>query len=105
MSPKTPKTRGSGASVLTPNTHRGTDPATNHAAAHVRPIPIAPRIRRSDVRMIASDPDAAQLRGVCVPSIFNVLCGVKYPSGSRDSRARIAGSESNYPVFRGPTNL
>ena len=41
-----------------PNTQRGTQPTANHAAAHVKPIPIAPRMRRSHFRMIASDPRA-----------------------------------------------
>jgi hypothetical protein len=34
----------------------------------MKPIPIAPRIRRSHVPMIASDPGAALLRGVFIPS-------------------------------------
>src|SRR4051812_171999 len=50
--PITAKMRGSGASVLKPNSHRGTDPAMPHAAAHVKPIPIAPRMGRSHLLMI-----------------------------------------------------
>jgi hypothetical protein len=56
MKPSTPKTRGNGTSALKPNTQRGTRPAADHAAAQVKPIPIAPRVRRSQFRMIASDP-------------------------------------------------
>src|SRR5207302_9911817 len=56
MKPSAPKRRGSGRSVSTPNTQRGTKPTANHAAAHVKPIPSAPRMRRSHFRMIASAP-------------------------------------------------
>ena len=55
MKPSTPKTRGNGTSALKPNTQRGTRPAADHAAAQVKPIPIAPRMRRSHFRMIVSD--------------------------------------------------
>jgi hypothetical protein len=58
--------RGNGASALMPNTQRGAIPATAHAAAQVKPIPIAPRMRRTQFCMIASDPGAAHLRGVCI---------------------------------------
>src|SRR5207302_7967652 len=57
--PSTPKTSGNGTSVLKPNNQRGTRPATPHAAAQVKPIPIAPRMRRSHFPMIASDPGPA----------------------------------------------
>jgi hypothetical protein len=59
MKPNTPKTRGIGTSVLTPNTQRGTVPTANKAAAQVKPIPIAPRMRRSHFRMSASGPGLA----------------------------------------------
>src|SRR3712207_7738498 len=38
-------------SATKPNTQRGTKPAANHAAPQVKPIPIAPRMRRSHFPM------------------------------------------------------
>jgi len=55
MKPSTPKTSGNGTSALKPKSQRGTMPATNHAAAQVNPIPIAPRMRLSHFCTIASD--------------------------------------------------
>src|SRR5438876_1581911 len=66
MKPSTPKTRGNGASARKRVTTASTMPAPAHAAPQVKPIPIAPRMRRSHFRMIASDPSAAHLRGICI---------------------------------------
>ena len=71
MKPNTPKTSGIGTSVLTPNTQRGTRPTADKAAAQVKPIPIAPRMRRSPFRMIASGVCAAHLLGLCLQSSAN----------------------------------
>src|SRR5258706_15970753 len=68
MKPSTPKMRGNGASALKPNNQRGTLPATAHATAQVKPIPIAPRIRRIHFPMIASDPGAALQLSISIQS-------------------------------------
>src|SRR5690348_7133292 len=68
MKPRTAKTRGNGTSGLKPSTQRGTKPAANHAAAQVKPIPIAPRMRRSHFPMITSEPEAGQHGGFRVHS-------------------------------------
>src|SRR4029079_7613919 len=57
--PSTPKMIGKGASGLKPSTKRGSVPTADQATAQVKPIPIAPRMRRGHFRMIASDPIAA----------------------------------------------
>src|SRR4051812_22051855 len=62
--PNTPKTRGTGASPAKPVSTATTMPAPDHAAPQAKPIPIAPRMRRSPFRMIASDRGAARLRGL-----------------------------------------
>src|SRR3954468_1540220 len=54
MKPSTPRMSGNGASVLKPNTHRGMLPTALHAKAQIRPIPIAPRTRRSQLPITAS---------------------------------------------------
>src|SRR5258705_718276 len=68
MKPSTPKMRGNGASALKPNNQRGTLPATAHATAQVKPIPIAPRMRLIHFPMIASDPCAAHQLSFSVQS-------------------------------------
>src|SRR6266481_1152022 len=92
MKPNTPETRGIGTSVETPNTQRGTEPTANKAAAQVKPIPIAPRMRRSHFPIIASGPGpSAHLLSLYLQSRCQVLCTAKYQSVRRDSRALIAG--------------
>src|SRR5207248_1795561 len=106
--PNRPKTRGSGASVETPNTHLGTTPAANHAAAHVTPIPIAPRMRRSHCCMIASDPNAARLCGLCIPLVCQVLCnttsngGMGFKSAHRRSSPCPLGHNAPLPLEPSP---
>jgi hypothetical protein len=68
--PSTPKMSGKGASAWKRVAAASTMPAPDHAAPQAKPIPIAPRMRRSHFRMIVSESSFAR-----VPSPHSVAKG------------------------------
>ena len=89
--PSTPKTRGKGTSALMPKTQRGKLPAANQTAAQVKPIPIAPRIRRSHFCTIASASRVANFSASACSRATNALCCKVLGGASRIQGARIVG--------------